>query len=231
MSLIETELRVSDDGALFVVRTDDAGYREALRELAYDLMGGEFTRRFPADTPDLAGIFSRFEQRIDDVLEQLTDRRPAPWRHALAALARRLDDARVDWFVCGSAALAIRGIEVAPHDIDIVTTDHAAVRDALEDALIEPPLHDAGRDWIAEWFGRAWLGIRVEWVAGVYPEIDSRPIPNEFGPTAASRLERIEWNGRALLLSPLDLQWEVSRQRGLDDRVGAIDRYQRARGS
>jgi hypothetical protein len=227
----ETESRPTEDGVAFVVRTREPRYVEALQALVFTRADDEFIRVFPSDARDLDAIHQRFAARLEEMLEQTTGRLAAPWQEALAELAARLERTGVSWFVCGSAALAARGIPVQPRDVDFVTSDHAGVAAALSDALIEPPSRDAGRTWIAEWFGRAWLGARVEWIAGVYPEVDSRALPSEFGPTAAERLEGIEWNGRALLLSPLDLQREVSRQRGLEDRVGAIDRYQSARGS
>jgi hypothetical protein len=223
--VLETETRPTEHGVAFVVRTSEPRYVEALEALVFTRADDEFTRVFPRDARDLGAIHHRFAERLQEMLEQATGRVAAPWQEGLAGRLARTD---VSWFVCGSAALAARSISVQPRDVDFVASDHAVVAATLSDALIEPPSRDAGRTWIAEWFGRAWLGARVEWIAGVYPEIDSRSIPNEFGPTAASRLERLGWNGRALLLSPLDLQREVSRQRGLDDRVGAIDRYERA---
>ena len=228
--MLETETRPTEDGVAFVVRTSEPRYAEALEALVFTRAADEFIRVFPSEARDLDAIHHRFAARLEEILEQTTGRLAAPWQEALAELAVRLERTGVSWFVCGSAALAARGIPVQPRDVDLVTSDHAVVAAALSDALIEPPSRDAGRTWIAEWFGRAWLGMRVEWIAGIYPEIDSRATPNEFGPTAASSLERIEWNGHALLLSPLDLQREVSRQRRLDDRVDAIDRYRRLRG-
>ena len=213
---------MTEAAALFVVRTDEAAFREVLPGLAYAPSNGEFARRFPADAPQLARIYSNFERTIEQVLEQSANRRPVLWEEALSDLAARLDGSGVEWFLCGSAALAARGIEVAPRDIDFVTTDQERVRKALADALIEPPLYDVDRGWIAAWFGRAYVGARVEWVADVYPDFDAWGAPSEVGPQSAARLERVRWNGRDLLLSPLDVQLAVNEKRGLADRVEAI---------
>ncbi len=218
---------MTDAGAFFVVRTEDPAFRDVLPGLAYPASDGEFARRFPADTPDLDRIYRNFEQHIQELLEQTARQRPVPWEDALSELARRLDRTGAEWFVSGSAALAIRGIEVAPRDIDFVTTDHHRVVEALDDVLIEPPLYDGDRSWIAAWFGRGWLGGRVEWAADVYPDLDDWASPNEIGPTAKSRLERVYWNGRSLLLSPLDVQLAVNEKRDLADRVEAIRSFMR----
>jgi len=50
------------------------------------------------------------------------------------------------------------------------------------------------------------------------------PLPSDFGPTAASRLEQVTWHGTVLRVPPLDLQLEVSKRRGLADRVAKIER-------
>ena len=212
-------------GSWFVVRTADPAFRDVLPELAYSRSRDEFARPFAADASDLDRIYRNFERHISELLEQTARRQPVPWEEALGELAARLERTSVEWFLCGSAAMAVRRIAVAPRDIDFVTADHAAVAEALGDVLIEPVSRDSDRAWVAEWFGRAWLGARVEWVADIYPEIDQGGAVNEIGPAAASRLERVDWNGRTLLLTPLDLQLAVSAQRGLAGRVDAIRRF------
>jgi hypothetical protein len=226
MERVETELRLAEGAVSFVVRTDVPAFREVLPGMGYSAGDGEFTRTFSADVAGLERIYRNFERQLERVLEQAARLRPVPWEAALAELVDRLDATGAAWFVSGSAALAIRGIEIAPRDIDFVTGDHAAVAEALADALVEPPIHDRDRRWIAAWFGRAYLGVLVEWVADVHPEYDDWGAPNEIGPTAASRLESTSWKGRRLLLSPLDLQLAVNQTRGLDDRVEAIRRFE-----
>lgn len=108
MKRVETELRVTEAGSFFVVRTADSAFRDVLPRLAYSASGDEFARWFPADAPDLDRIYRNFERRIEELLEQTARQRPVPWGHALSELAERLERAGVEWFVGGSAALAIR---------------------------------------------------------------------------------------------------------------------------
>ena len=225
MRRVETSLEVASDTATFVVHTDDEAFRAALPGLGYVVRERAFVRSFPAAAPDLDRIHERFDSSIETVLEHAAGLRPAPWQDALEEAAARLEAVAVDWFVVGSAGLAVRGIEVAPRDVDFVTSTHAGFAQALSDALIEPPSHDAERGWIAAWFGRAFLGARVEWVADVYGDHDGLGGPSEFGPAAAGRLERVPWRGRILLVAPLDVQLVVTQARGLTDRVEAIERF------
>lgn len=225
---VETELRRDDAGAAFVVRTDEPALQEALRSLAYASANGEFVHRVPAEAPELEATYKRFERHLEELLEQTARLRPVPWQDALDETAKRLDGAGVEWFLVGSAALAARGIPVAPRDLDVVTSDGRRAAAAFAGVQIQPPVLDSERRWIAAWFGRAFLGARVEWVAGVYPEVDASPGPSELGPAAAGRLERVDWHGRTLFLSPLDLQLAVCEQRGLHDRVEAIRAHERS---
>jgi hypothetical protein len=222
---VETELRRTGTDAFFVVRTDRPELAAALAELAYGERDGEFLRRFPPDAPGLAVAFARFERHVDELLAQTARQRPVPWEDALAEVATRLDAAGVGWFVVGSAALAVRGVDVQPRDVDLVVSESERTAAALADALIEPPLEDREGGWIAAWFGRAFLGARVEWVADVYAGDKAE---TEFAATAGERVERLRWNGRELQLAPLDIQLAVSRRRGLEDRVRAIQEFQAA---
>jgi hypothetical protein len=219
VSYLETELRTTEARAVFVVRTDEPALQEALAGLLYAPGEMEFTRSFPPGAPGLADAYRRFERCARELLEQAAHLRVVPWQDALRDAATRLDRASVEWFLCGSAGLAARGIDVEPGDVDLVVSDHARAMSALGDALVEPVGHDAERGWVAAWFGRAFLGARVEWIAGVYPEVSE---PNEFGADAMARLETVDWQGRRIRVTPLDLQLAVCERRGLEDRAAKI---------
>jgi hypothetical protein len=91
---------------------------------------------------------------------------------------------------------------------------------AFEDALTEPAVEVEG--WFCRWFGRAWLGARIEWVGGVTDAAD-RPEPSDFGLVAAAALSEVRWQGLTVRVPPIELQREVSKRRGLGERVRLID--------
>lgn len=221
--MVETELRRVDGRVHFVVRTDMEAYASVLPRLAYAADGDGFVRRFDRFGPDIEQIYERFVDCIEELLEQIVLARPTPWEDALERTVSRLEAAGLDWFLVGSAALAVRGVDVAPGDIDIVTEDGEGTEDTFRDALIEPPVFDP--TWIADWFGRAWLGARVEWAAAIHADLDTWRSPQESGPAARAALELVEWRGHVLPVTPLATQLAVSEHRGLHDRVAAIRRH------
>ncbi len=42
---------------------------------------------------------------------------------------------------------------------------------------------------------------------------------SDFGPTAENRVETLVWRDREIRVPPLELQLEVSKRRGLNERV------------
>jgi len=198
-----------------------AGLVPAVRKAAFAAGDGHWSRSFPADAPHLDRAWANFPRLIGPCLRQIAGLDPVPWQHALAEVCRRLHGAGVDWWLTGSAALAVRGLPVTPIDLDLVVADGDARRvgDLLLDGLIEPV---APVDWFCRWFGRAALGARVEWVGGVGPAAD-QPETTDFGPAAAALLEVVRWQGHPVRVPPLHLQRAVSVRRGLDERVRLID--------
>jgi hypothetical protein len=219
--VISTELRRGREDA-FVIWTDEEDLQAVLPALAYAREAdGEFVRRFPPSDAT-ATIYERFSACVSRLLAHAVLREPPQWEESLERLHRRLAGEEVEWLLGGSAALAIRGVAVTPRDLDFVVADQSATARAMADLLIEPPLRSDGR-WIAEWFGRAWDGTRIEWAAETRPELDDHAWTSDIGPTAVARAETVEWHGLHLRLPPLDLQLAVARERGLHDRVRAIE--------
>ncbi|MGA5300455.1 hypothetical protein ACPCHT_11030 [Nucisporomicrobium flavum] len=193
----------------------------AVRKSAFTASGGHWARSFPRDAPHLDRAWHNFQRLIEPWLRQAAGLDPVPWEDALTTVCRRLGDARADWWLTGSAALAVRGAPLTPGDLDLVVSgaDATRVGDLLLDGLVEPV---AAVDWFCESFGRAVLGARVEWVGGVGAVADD-PEPTDFGPAAAARLETVRWRGWEIRVPPLDLQRAVTVRRNLARRAELID--------
>jgi hypothetical protein len=216
-------MRYERHGADFCIIDLPRGLAPAARKAAYTFREGAWIRSFPEGTPHLDQAWANFQRLIEPCLRQAAGWEPVPWQEALAEVCRRFAGTGVDWWLAGSAALAVRGIEVAPGDLDLIVADEHAHRvgDLLLDTLIEPV---APVDWFCRWWGRAMLGARVEWVGGVGPAAD-QPQVTDFGPVAASRLELVRWRDHQIRVPPLELQRLVSVRRGLTERVRLIDSH------
>ncbi|SEO97366.1 hypothetical protein [Amycolatopsis saalfeldensis] len=225
---LATSVEIRGGQAVYEVRTDDPLYRERLRHMGFTpTSAGRFTRRLSA-TGDIRRTHANFARRLPEMLLQSARRRPVPWREGLEVFLERAEGSRLRWFLYGSGALAVRGIEVGPGDLDFRVDDAQLAGTLLEDLLVEPVTTMTG--WIADRGGRAFAGCLLEWIAGVHADVDE-PEPHEQGPAAAARLEHVRWQGHDVPVAPLDLQLAVNRRRGLTARVAKIQAHQDRRGT
>ncbi len=220
---MKTLLRTEGSRTLFIITDLDPAYTEVGQALYYEDTEKGFAKAFPADTPHINSIFERFSHCAEEMILQAANVHAVPWEDCLLALLQRIEGRYVNWWLVGSAALAVRGLNVAPHDIDLCVDDVSAkaMGVLLEDCLIEP-VQDV-RGWVSNWFGRAFLHARIEWVGGVDEHLDDDEV-NDFGPIAASHKETVNWHGYEIQVPPLDLQLLVSERRGLTHRVEEIKR-------
>ncbi len=213
------------DTVFFAVDGIDPELADAASRLlmGYERRGSEWRLGYPARTPHLDQAWRNFGRHMGAVLRQAARIDPVPWREALRELCRRTLGQPVGWWLAGSAALAVRGAELEPGDLDLVcgASDAVAMGEIFADSLLEPVTRSADA-WVSEWWGRAFCGARIEWVGAVRAHVDD-PHPSDFGPAAARRLDVVQFEDWQIQLPPLDLQRASSARRGLTERVAQID--------
>lgn len=209
---MRTMYKTDGETAAFIYADVAPRYHDIVLGLYYQPTDEGFAKYFPANTPRLKEIYQQFALHAAEMVLQTARERPVPWKEALAAFADVAESGGIRWRVAGSVALAVRGIDVAPRDLDFATDNAGAQKlgDLLLDCLVEPVLPTPG--WVANWFGRAFLHARVEWIG-----VDD--------PYAVEGLETVRWQGRALQVPPLEMQLEEDRHRGLTERVEKIERF------
>jgi hypothetical protein len=201
------------------------GQRAALEELEFP---PDRVQRYPPGTRYFDRAVVNLRQAVDEIVTQESARTPAGWLVQFRDLLSRAESARVPLAVVGGAALAIRGIDVCPGDIDVLTTLEGAdaLAESYQDALVVPLFTSPGFGR----FGRAFTGgIRVEWL-GNPARAQEGPWPLAAAAwSIASPFDEIRWENRLLGVPPLELQRAVEVQRQRADRVAAIDDFRRAR--
>lgn len=225
---MKTYRKTVDDQTHFVVADVDPALHDTLRGLYYSEFEDGFAKAYPVDTPHLDRIFENFARLMPDLILQAAKLQPAPWEKSLRAFLDLIAGHEFDWWVVGSGALAVRGLPVAPGDLDLVVQGQASDRlcELLLDYMVEPV--QLSPDWIWGSFGRAFLHARLEWAGDVNASAESDPAQVvDFGLTALERGDTVDWQGHAIRVPPLDLQLAVCQQRGLAERAaliqGAID--------
>lgn len=214
-----TRVEIQGSRAIFEVRTRSPIYRDSLLHMGFALAEDTLFTRNLSNWGDLPAIHRYFSQHLEEMVLQSARLQPANWQDTLDLFLRRVEGTPLQWFLYGSAALALRGIEIQPGDLDLWVSDAYLTGSIFEDLLVEPMTVMTG--WVADHGGRAFAGCIFEWIADVHPEVDD-PSPHEQGPTALSSLESVCWRGWTIPVAPLALQLSVAERRGLADRVERI---------
>lgn len=204
----------------FVVHTSDGLYQNRLVKMGWrPLEDGTFTRRLTAG-PNVERIFANFTRHVETMMLQSARLCPIEWEMALETFIDRVSGTGIGWWLYGSGALAARGLDIVPGDLDLSVEDGWIVGEALGDLLVEPVTGMAG--WVADSGGRAFHGALIEWVSGTHAT--GMDPPHEQERAASAHLDRIHWRGRDILVPKLEIQLAVAARRGMGDRCAIIRR-------
>ena len=149
------------------------------------------------------------------------------YRDAVRELVERLSDAEVVWAVTASANLALRGFDVEPGDVDVMT-DAAGVRrmaEAFADAVVRPirPPERAENGNIRSYFGALELGgTEVELMGDVEHRVDGAWVP---AADVGTHREFLTVDGREVPVMPLDHERRAYRAIGRDERVALLEAH------
>lgn len=220
-------LKKDENRVQFIVADLGPALLGALGGLRFEAVPEGYARSFPVDSAavdrtDIGRIYQQFALYAEPMIRQAAGAAPVPWEAALIDFLPIVYRQDVDWFLTGSAALAVRGLAVQPGDVDLVVRDEAGARrlaELMRPYLVEPLQATPG--WIAGWFCRAMLRARVEWIGAPTAQADE-PEPGDCGPAALARLETVTWRGFEVRVPPLTLQLAVCERRGLEERGALI---------
>lgn len=118
-----TSVEVRHRLAIYEVRSGDPLYQQRLLHMGFvPATAHRFVRRLSA-TGDVLHTHANFARHLQEMLLQSARRRPVPWWQALEVFLERVEGSQLRWFLYGSGALAVRGIDVGPGDLDFWVDD------------------------------------------------------------------------------------------------------------
>ena len=125
-----------------------------------------FRKSFSSDATYVEKCCENFQHHIQEIILQMADKKHVPWETTLEELLEMIDGENIDWWLTGSTALALRGVEVSPHDIDLITSENGALAlgQLLQDSLFEPIIKTDS--WICKVFGKAFLYSVIDIAGG-----------------------------------------------------------------
>jgi hypothetical protein len=137
------------------------------------------------------------------------------WETTLSFFAKQCAENSIEWYITGSVSEAVLGVDIKPHDIDIIvhTKDFFKVKSVFAEYTVEPFADNKGT-WLMRYFGRLCIGQG-------YLDIAADEKTN-----AENRLyDKITWNGRDLFVEPLEVRYQTEIKRKRNDRIKAIEAY------
>jgi hypothetical protein len=220
LGAVATALEERDGGVRFVICTDDRRCRDVLPGMGYQPAGDQFATRWFPRAADAARYYPRFAESVEPMLRQKLRLVPVPWEDALEEFVRRAEGSGLEWWVYGSAALAVRGLDVSPGDLDVNVDDPWLAGRICDDLLVTPVERMSG--WVAGTTGRTFNGAVLEWLSEPLAELDDPAAPCEQGPFVAPEIETVMWRGHPIRVPPLSAQLRACERRGLPERAELI---------
>lgn len=223
----------SEHAMQFETTTDDGGRRLVVavnppddyvhllvRNMDFQLDAtGRLVWEFPAHAPGWDTAAGNWVRYGPEMLDQHHGVRPVAWEPGLRWIADILDGISADWFLIGSASLAVRGMDVRPGGVDVAMDEASADRlpTHVESGVMRP-IVDAG-DWpVATRWGRLFHTCIVEVVGGMHDQNFPRP----WDSASRADLETVEWEGLTIRVPSLQRMLLQARVMFRNDHVRAI---------
>jgi len=221
MGELVTAIEEDRDAVRFVVASAVPLAQDRLAHMGYLSVGNDhFATRWFTPSREVLRYYERFAASIEAMVLQSARAVRVPWEDALLEFLRRVERTELEWWLYGSGALAVRGLDVEPRDLDINVSDALEAGRAFDDLLITPV--ERMNKWVAKYTGRAFCHAIIEWLSEPLAEHDDVAAPHEQGPFIAGQLEEVHWRGHRVRVPPLLAQLRVSEQRGLTERAALI---------
>lgn len=195
---------------VFCVENADDKLGKIIEAAWYDKVGNKYFKKYPNTINDKKLLINNFSRLGESMFSGNGD-----WKKALSKFAEKCYEQNIDWYITGSVSESVMGVDISPHDIDIVShvKDFFKIKDIFSDYLIEPFV-DNGGTWIVRYFGRLCIdGVMIDIVADDNRNEENHPY------------ESVQWNGYIVKAEPIQERYKIEIQRNRKDRIKAFEEY------
>jgi hypothetical protein len=197
----------------FFAEDVDERYWGYFKENLWWQVGNSFIKSYDnvKDFEYCADNFTKYgETAIKQQLKILTP----PWENALDSFISEIQKLGVDWYIHGSTAMALWGIDVAPKDVNIIIANYSdfdKVRNHFYKFAIRPI--ERCENWLMSGYGE----IFMEAVIGIAFH------NKELEPYDMRKLGRDDYKGTEVYVSSLEMLRQDNINYNRLDRVKAIE--------
>jgi hypothetical protein len=203
---------------IFCVEDADMKFEDNLQAAWWKKTDKKFIKAYPkemddgVDAKDKELVKRNFARLGQSMFEGVFD-----WEKVLLLLAQKFSDNGIEWYIIGSTSEAVLGVNIKPHDIDIIvhTRDFYKVKSIFPDYVVEPFVDNKGT-WIVRYFGRICLdGAIVDIAADEGMNLERHQ----------HQYDKVSWNGFDIFIEPLQVRYQTELNRNREERIMAIEEY------
>lgn len=201
---------------IFCVEDADIKFEDNLQAALWKKTDKKFIKAYPKEMDD--GVDAKDKELVKRNfarLGQLMFEGVFDWKKVLLLLAQKLSDNGIEWYIIGSASEAVLGVNIKPHDIDIIvhTRDFYKVKSIFPDYIVEPFVDNKGT-WLVRYFGRLCLdGALLDIAADEKMNLENH------------QYDKVSWNDYDIFIEPLQVRYQTELDRNRKERIKAIEEY------
>lgn len=191
----------------------DPQYWDYFKSELWWQLGNHFIKTFD-NVEDFSYCAENFARYGETSVKQYLKILPVPWKKALNLLISEMKKIDVDWFIYGSTAMALLGIEVEPKDINISIANYSdfdKVRNYFYKLAIQP--FQRCDNWVASGLGRIFLEANIG-----FSFRNEEPRPYDM-----SQLDKVSYHGQEVYVSTLEMLKQDNQCYGRPERAALIE--------
>lgn len=201
-------------------------FRPMLRGLGFEPGPGGLSWEHSSDGPGWDDLARNWPQHGARYVDQCLGIERPDWRSALNWITGVADAVEADWFVVGSAGLAVRGIDVDPGGVELAMDEAGADRLACRvGEHVMQPIGPA-EGWPFSRYGRLFRDAPVQVIGGMLDQ----SWPSPWDSAGREQLETVVWQNRPLRVTALGRELQHARRMMRHDHARAIMRFKAERG-